>query len=103
MHQQQLNTDVGMAYPKQMGSVLIAAQAGLHARPAIQLTKTAKRFRAEVWLGASEAGPWVNAKSIARVMGMKMRSKETLHISAEGDDAELAVRTLIELVSDFNA
>jgi phosphocarrier protein len=103
MHQQQLNADVGSAYSKQIGSVLVAAQSGLHARPAIQLTKTAKRFRANVWVGASDQGPWVDAKSIARVMGMKMRGKETLHISAEGDDAELAVRTLIELVSEFHA
>ncbi len=87
---------------KEVGSVWLAHAAGLHARPAIQLTKMAKRFRANVWVGTSEDGPWVNAKSIARVMGMKTPSKTTLYISADGDDAPHAIRALIKLVeNDF--
>lgn len=87
---------------KEVGSVWLAHPAGLHARPAIQLTKLAKRFQANVWIGKSEDGPWVNAKSIARVMGMKMPSMVTLHLSADGDDAQHAIRALIKLVeSDF--
>lgn len=87
---------------KEVGSVWLAHAAGLHARPAIQLTKLAKRFQANVWVGKSQDGPWVNAKSIARVMGMKMPSKTTLFLAADGDDAQHAVRALIKLVeSDF--
>src|ERR1043165_8520170 len=89
---------------KETGSVWLAHPAGLHARPAIQLTKLAKRFQAEVMVGASENGPWVNAKSIARVMGMKMPSKTTLFISAEGEDAQHAISAIIKLVeSDFTS
>ncbi len=89
---------------KEIGSVWLAHSAGLHARPAIQLTKMAKRFQAEVWVGVSEDGPWVNSKSIARVMGMKVPSKTTLYFSAEGDDAQNAIRALIKLVeNDFTS
>jgi phosphocarrier protein HPr len=97
-----MNKSEDATVTKEVGSVWLAHPAGLHARPAIQLTKLAKRFRANVWVGKSEDGPWVNAKSIARVMGMKMPSKAVLHFSADGDDASHAIRALIKLVeNDF--
>jgi phosphocarrier protein len=75
---------------------------GLHARPAIKLTKLAKRFRCVVRISLDERGPWVDAKSIARVMAMKTPQMSTLHFAAEGDDAREAVEALAKLVeSDF--
>ena len=75
---------------------------GLHARPAIRLTQLAKRFEARVWIAMGEAGPWTDAKSIARVMAMKTPSNVTLHFAAEGKDAEQAASALARLVeSDF--
>jgi phosphocarrier protein len=75
---------------------------GLHARPAIKLTKLAKRFRCAVRIALDEHGPWVDAKSIARVMAMKTPRMAMLHFAAEGDDAQEAADALARLVeSDF--
>jgi phosphocarrier protein HPr len=82
--------------------VVLAHEGGLHARPAIKLTRLAKRFRAAVFVALGEHGPWIDAKSIARVMAMKAPDRATLHFLAEGDDAEAAARALARLVeSDF--
>jgi phosphocarrier protein len=84
------------------GSTLLFHDGGLHARPAIKLTKLAKRFLSEVRVGLSVAGPWINAKSIASVMAMKTPTRTTLFFEAQGSDAHDAVAALVNLVaSDF--
>jgi phosphocarrier protein len=81
---------------------LLTHEGGLHARPAIKLTQLAKRFDSAIWIALAEDGPWVDAKSIARVMAMKTPAMATLHFAAEGDDADEAVSALAALVdSDF--
>jgi len=76
---------------------------GLHARPAIKLTKLAKRFACAVWIALDERGPWTDAKSIARVMALKTPPMATLHFMGQGDDADEAVNALAKLVeTDFN-
>jgi phosphocarrier protein len=88
--------------PRARSHAVLQHEGGLHARPAIRLTQLAKRFEARVWIGMAEAGPWTDAKSIARVMAMKTPSDVTLHFAAEGRDAEEAAAALARLVeSDF--
>jgi len=83
-------------------SVVLTHEGGLHARPSIKVTQLAKRFESKVWIGLSEDGPWIDAKSIARVMAMKTPIMTTLYFAAEGGDADEAVRALATLVeSDF--
>jgi len=77
-------------------------EVGLHARPSVKLTKLAKGFRARIELGMAEDGPWVDAKSIVKVMGTKAPQGTMLHFRAEGEDADEAVRALTGLVAaDF--
>jgi phosphocarrier protein HPr len=84
------------------GSVVIAHDVGLHARPAVKLTKLAKHFAAAIEVANAAEGPWIDAKSIVKVMAMKARQHSTLHIRARGTDAERAVAALVDLVaSDF--
>lgn len=84
------------------GSVLLTHEIGLHARPSVKLTKLAKRFSADVSLAIAEDGPWINAKSIAKVMGAKVPVNSVLYFEAEGDDAGDAVAALVTLVEkDF--
>ncbi|GAC1585862.1 MAG: hypothetical protein NVS3B7_20750 [Candidatus Elarobacter sp.] len=74
----------------------------MHARPAIKLTKLAKRFHCSVAVGVSAEGPWTDAKSVAKVMAMKTPSGATLYFEAEGGDADEAVAALVALVTaDF--
>ena len=94
--------DVG-AIRRARRSAALTHAGGLHARPAIKLTKLAKRFVSAVWIALDEQGPWIDAKSIARVMAMKAPHMATLHFRAEGDDAENAVIALARLVdTDFS-
>jgi phosphocarrier protein HPr len=84
------------------GSVLLDHAVGLHARPSVKLTQLAKTFQARIELALSEAGPWIDAKSIVKVMATKAPKDTILHFRAEGVDASLAVAALIGLVKrDF--
>jgi len=84
------------------GSVRIEHEVGLHARPSVKLTQLAKTFQSKIEFSASPDGPWVDAKSIVKVMGSKTPKGTMLHFRAEGEDAPEAVRALVELVErDF--
>jgi phosphocarrier protein len=71
---------------------------GLHARPSVKLTKLAKSFASRIEVAASPEGPWVDAKSIVKVMAFKAAKGDTLHFRASGPDAEPALAALRRLV-----
>jgi phosphocarrier protein HPr len=84
------------------GSVLLTHDVGLHARPSVKLTKLAKTFDASILLAISQDGPWLDAKSISKVMAAKVPKDSTLFFQAEGKDAQRAVSALVTLVErDF--
>src|SRR4051812_41217361 len=84
-------------------SIAITHDVGLHARPAVKLTKLAKAFTARIELAASDQGPWIDAKSIVKVMAMKAKKNAVLHVRASGSDAAEALQSLIGLVErDFD-
>ena len=84
------------------GQAVVRDPTGLHARPAVKLTKLAKRFQAAVRVRAGE-GAWVNAKSPNGVMKLKARRGELLAFAADGPDALEAVAALVALVErDFD-
>ena len=88
--------------PRSCSRAVLAHAGGLHARPAIRLTQVAKRFESAVWIALAEHGPWVDAKSIARVMATRTPYMATLYFVAEGNDADRATSALARLVeSDF--
>jgi phosphocarrier protein HPr len=83
-------------------SVLLRHEAGLHARPAVKLTKLAKKFASKISIAVSPDGPWIDAKSIVKLMGAKTPRDSLLLFRAEGPDAKMAVDALISLVErDF--
>ncbi|HEX5794491.1 MAG TPA: HPr family phosphocarrier protein [Geminicoccaceae bacterium] len=79
------------------GGAVVQDPTGLHARPAVKLTRLAKGFAAAVRVRAGE-GAWVDAKSPNRVMKLKARHGETVSFEAEGPDAAAAVDALVALV-----
>lgn len=81
------------------GSALITDETGLHARPAVQLTKLAKQFACRIELQAEGQDRWVNAKSPNAVMKLKARTQTRLAIRADGDDAETAVAAIEHLIN----
>ena len=85
------------------GSVVITHDVGLHARPSVKLTKLAKGFASAIEIAGSPEGPWIDAKSIVKVMAMKARQNSTLFVRASGADAEAAVAAVTGLVTrDFD-
>jgi phosphocarrier protein HPr len=88
--------------PRVTTSVRLRHEAGLHARPAVKLTKLAKKFSSKVSVAVSAEGPWIDAKSIVKLMAAKAPRDTELHFRAEGADAQAAVNALVALVEqDF--
>ena len=93
-------TDVSSSAEAQ---VLVTHDVGLHARPSVKLTKLAKGFAARIDMALAQTGPWIDAKSIVKVMATKAPKGSTLFLRAEGTDAGDAIRALVGLVErDFD-
>lgn len=71
---------------------------GIHARPAVKLSKLAKKFEACVRLSATDGKDWIDAKSINSVMKMKAAGGTKLIVKATGSDAHAAAAALIALI-----
>lgn len=80
--------------------VRIIHATGLHARPSVMFTRLAKSFNAKIHIADQAHGPWIDAKSIVKVMGLKMPFGTMLFVRAEGPDAEKAVQQLCQLIED---
>ncbi len=76
--------------------VSIKNASGLHARPAGMFVKKAAEFKSTVEVIAK--GKTVNAKSIMGIMSLGLGKGDELTISAQGEDEETAVNTLVELI-----
>ena len=84
------------------GNVRLVHAVGMHARPAVKLTKLAKKFEAQISVRVSGAAEWINAKSVAKIMAMRAAHGSIIEIKASGSDAEAAVAALVELIAaDF--
>ncbi|WP_193370448.1 HPr family phosphocarrier protein [Pelagibius marinus] len=84
-------------------AAVIQDPTGLHARPAVKLTRLAKTFEAAVEIRANHGNNWTNAKSPNKVMKLKAAHGEPLHVRAAGADAPAAVAALIDLLNrDFD-
>jgi phosphocarrier protein HPr len=79
-------------------SAALTNKAGLHARPAVQLTQLAKKFTATLEFSLQPDGPWTDAKSPVKVMRVKAPMGSTLHFRSEGSDAEAAIAAALALV-----
>ena len=78
--------------------ITIVNKLGLHARAAAKFVNLASSFESEILLRRN--GQSVNGKSIMGVMMLAAAKGTTLELSAEGSDAENALRQLDALVAD---
>jgi phosphocarrier protein HPr len=84
------------------GDVRLVHAVGMHARPAVKLTKLAKKFQAQIFVRVAGAADWINAKSVVKIMAMRAAHGSTIEIRASGSDAEAAVAALVDLIAaDF--
>ena len=75
--------------------VLIINRAGIHARPAAKLVRTASSFSSDIFL--ESGGERVNGKSIMGIITLGATYHTTVKIIADGDDEEAAVAALQDL------
>jgi phosphocarrier protein HPr len=84
------------------GSVRLVHAAGMHARPAVKLTKLAKKFQAQISIRVSAEHEWINAKSVSKIMALRAARDSIIEFKASGEDAAAAVAALVDLVAtDF--
>ncbi len=76
------------------GAVPLTNPTGLHARPAVKLTKLAKTFAGTVEIALAAEGPWIDARSVVRVMALKAPRGAVLHIRAADPAAVAALAGL---------
>jgi len=75
--------------------IVIKNRAGIHARPAALLVKTANEFSSEIFI--EKDGEKINAKSIMGILTLGATYNSVLEISAEGSDEEKAVEAIATL------
>jgi len=76
--------------------VTIRNKSGLHARPAALFVQIANKFDCEI--AVTKGRHEVNGKSIMGILMLAASKGQTVIISANGDDAEQAVKELSEML-----
>lgn len=76
----------------------ILNSAGMHARASTRFVQTANRFHSEVMV--EKDGQEVNGKSIMGVLLLVAAQGTEIKIRCEGEDAQLCLQALTELVND---
>jgi phosphocarrier protein len=76
-------------------TVVISNRAGIHARPAAVLVQAVKDFKCSIHL--EKGNDKINAKSIMGILTLAAVYGTEIKISAEGEDEEQAVETIVNL------
>ncbi|WP_157156119.1 MULTISPECIES: HPr family phosphocarrier protein [unclassified Diaminobutyricimonas] len=79
-------------------TVTVASSVGLHARPASLFSQAAASAGVPITL-TSQSGRSVNAASILGVLSLGVGYGDEVTLSAEGDGADAALDSLVELLS----
>ena len=77
--------------------VEIGSRVGLHARPAALFVQAATAAPVPVRIG-KQGGKTVDARSIIGVLSLGARNGDTVHLEADGDGADAALDSLVELL-----
>jgi phosphocarrier protein len=90
-----------MKVKKHKGIFTVQNDRGLHTRPSTEIVKCANSFKSDVHLTYQKNH--VNAKSLLGILMLAASKGSKIKIEAEGDDAEEAVNSLIQLAkNNFN-
>lgn len=78
--------------------IKVLNKVGLHARPAVQFVKTAKKFKSNITI--CKNGECGDAKVLLRVLALDVQCGDEITLRAEGEDAEEAIKALIALIEN---
>ena len=76
----------------------VTNQTGLHARPASQFVKLAKKFELKIAITNLNSLKTGDAKSIVKVMVLSIKKGTPVRIGAQGEDEEEAVNALVDVI-----
>jgi phosphocarrier protein len=83
-------------------SIVINNKVGLHARPAALFVQAASKFKSDINISCHDPKEdmlrTANAKSILGILTLGVFQGMEIHIKAEGDDEQEAIKALGELV-----
>lgn len=80
---------------------IVVNEKGLHTRPSTELVKCASLFKSQVILTYQDLS--VNAKSLLGILMLAAVRGAKIHVEAEGEDAEEAVKSIVDLARNkFN-
>jgi phosphocarrier protein HPr len=80
---------------------IILAPEGIHARPAAALVKLARGFKAAVYLIKGEKTVQLN--SLLNLLSMGAKGGDTITVSIEGEDEEMAAAALDRFFAELKA
>ncbi len=86
------------AVTTEAADVVIPNPMGLHARPAAQLARLAKRFASSVTILSHDSGEECNATSVTAVMGLQTRLNSALTVITSGPDAREALAAITQAI-----
>ncbi len=78
-------------------TIEITNPTGLHARPAALFVQTAGKFTSNIWIKMNHKK--VNAKSIMGLISLAVSRGTEITIMADGEDEDLAVKEIVDLVT----
>ena len=79
--------------------IIVSNKLGLHARPAMQFVDLANSFKSEIKvIKFGEEPGEADGKSVMQMIILAATEGTKMRIDADGDDADEAVRQLVELV-----
>jgi phosphocarrier protein HPr len=87
-----------MSAKKYTDSFIVINEKGLHTRPSTELVKCASGFRSHVSLHFQNLS--VNAKSLLGILMLAAARGSKITVEAVGEDAEEAVKSILELASN---
>ncbi len=79
--------------------VKITNKTGLHARPATDFVKEAKKYKSNILVEFN--GKKTDGKSVLGILTLGVSQGSTIKIHADGEDEREAVRALIDLINSF--
>jgi phosphocarrier protein FPr len=95
-----LTTDVAPEQNSLSAEFQIRNEHGLHARPGTVLVNTIKQFNSEITVtNLDGSGKPANGRSLMKVVALGVKKGHHLRFTAQGDDAELALKAIGEAVA----
>jgi phosphotransferase system HPr (HPr) family protein len=83
----------------QSSVLIVTDDVGLHARPAAEFVKLAGQFKSSLQVrNLTKQSDWVDAKSILMVLTLGVEQNHEIELVAEGEDEEVAIQSMEELV-----